>query len=198
LLQIARSESAAKKSKTDAEPVTPLLFSYFRSTCSWRVRLALNLKQLPFDIKPIHLLKGEDYSAEYTAVNPMKSVPALVIDGHTLAESRAIIEYLEETRPEPALMPEDAYLRAKVRQLSDIITSDIQPIQNLHVLEKAGGDDQAKRKEWAQYWIRNGFEGFEAVLATTAGKYCVGDQITVADLCLVPQVYNARRSVFVF
>ncbi len=192
----ASEEPATKKSKTEEAAdmsALPVLFSYFRSSCSWRVRIALGLKGMPFDIKPVNLLKGEDFSEAHQKINPMKMVPALVIDGHTLCQSRAIIEYLDETRPDPPLLPADPFLRAKARQLADIISSDTQPIQNLHVLMKVGGDDMAKRKEWAQYWIRLGFEGFEAVVAETAGTYCVGDTITVADMCLVAQMYNARR-----
>ncbi|XP_048455865.1 maleylacetoacetate isomerase isoform X3 [Rhincodon typus] len=120
----------------------------------------------------------------------MKQVPALAIDGIILSQSLAIIQYLDETRPGPRLLPEDAKKRAQVRMISDHITSGIQPLQNLHVLQKLGGE---KKLEWAQHFIINGFQALESLLQYTAGRYCVGDEVTMADLCLVPQVYNAER-----
>ena len=140
----------------------------------------------------IHLVKGEQCEDSYTLVNPSKLVPALIIDGHTLSQSRAIIDYLEETRVEPKLYPNDVFLRAKCRQLADMITSDIQPVQNLRVMVKAV-DDKEKRPEWAKYWIEVGFEALEKELKCTAGRFCIGDEVTVADVCLVPQVFNAVR-----
>lgn len=190
--------------------IKPILYSYWRSSCSWRVRIALNLKEIPYDIKPISLIKsgGEQHCNEYREVNPMEQVPALQIgiinrfvlllsllnyiisDGHTLIESLAIMHYLEETRPQRPLLPQDVHKRAKVRELCEIISSGIQPLQNLIVLIHVG---EEKKKEWAQHWITRGFRAIEKVLSTSAGKYCVGDEITMADCLLVPQVFNARR-----
>lgn len=195
----------------------PILYSYWRSSCSWRVRIALNLKEIPYDIKPISLIKsgGEQHCNEYREVNPMEQVPALQIgktrsscslkylikllfhiffllctDGHTLIESVAIMHYLEETRPQRPLLPQDVHKRAKVREIVEIICSGIQPLQNLIVLIHVG---EEKKKEWAQHWITRGFRAVEKALSTSAGKYCVGDEISMADCCLVPQVFNARR-----
>lgn len=189
----------------------PVLYSYWRSSCSWRVRIALNLKEIPYDIKPISLIKagGEQHCNEYREVNPMEQVPALQIgrykkkgkirhsnysifiaDGHTLVESLAIMHYLEETRPQRPLLPQDVHKRAKVREICEVIASGIQPLQNLIVLIHVG---EEKKKEWAQHWITRGFRAIEKLLSTSAGKYCVGDEISLADCCLVPQVFNARR-----
>ncbi|MEE6521625.1 hypothetical protein FKM82_019892 [Ascaphus truei] len=169
----------------------PLLYGYFRSSCSWRVRIALALKGIEYDQRPINLIKdgGVQLSDEYKEVNPMQQVPALRIDGVTLSQSLAIIQYLDETRPEPPLLPRDPKKRAQVRMISDHIVSGIQPLQNLVVLQKVG----ATQLEWAQYFITRGFEALEKMLQDTAGRYCVGDEVTMADLCLVPQVTNADR-----
>ncbi|XP_077319736.1 maleylacetoacetate isomerase isoform X1 [Lithobates pipiens] len=169
----------------------PLLFGYFRSSCTWRVRIALALKGIQYDQQPINLIKdgGQQLTDEYKRVNPMLQVPALRIDGVTLSQSLAIIEYLEETRPSPALLPRDPVQRARCRMISDHITAGIQPLQNLAVLKKVGDGSQ----EWAQHFIRCGFQALEQLLQETAGRYCVGDEVTMADLCLVPQVANADR-----
>ncbi|KYO19788.1 maleylacetoacetate isomerase isoform A [Alligator mississippiensis] len=169
----------------------PVLYSYFRSSCSWRVRIALALKGITYDQVPVNLLKdgGQQLAAEFQVVNPMQQVPALKIDGITLSQSLAIIEYLEETRPNPRLLPQDQKKRAQVRMISDHIVSGIQPLQNLAVLQRVG----EKKLEWAQHYITNGFQALEQILKNTAGRYCVGDEVSMADLCLVPQVYNAER-----
>lgn len=121
----------------------------------------------------------------------MEQVPSLCIDGHTLVESLNIMHYLEETRPnQRPLMPQDCFKRAKVREICEVISSGIQPLQNLIVLIYVG---EEKKKEWAQHWITRGFRAVEKLLSACAGKYCVGDEITLADCCLVPQVFNARR-----
>ncbi|XP_073465221.1 maleylacetoacetate isomerase isoform X1 [Aquarana catesbeiana] len=171
--------------------VKPLLFGYFRSSCTWRVRIALALKGIQYDQQPINLIKdgGQQLTDEFKRVNPMLQVPALRIDGVTLSQSLAIIEYLEETRPSPALLPRDPVQRARCRMISDHITSGIQPLQNLAVLKKVGDGSQ----EWAQHFITRGFQALEQLLQDTAGRYCVGDEVTMADLCLVPQVANADR-----
>lgn len=172
--------------------VRTFLYSYWRSSCSWRVRIALNLKEIPYEIKPISLIKngGEHHSNEYRDVNPMEHVPALHIDGVTLIESLSIFQYLEETRPHRPLMPADVVKRARVREICDVIASGIQPLQNLQVLIHVG---EEKKNEWAQHWITRGFKAVEKLLASSAGKYCVGDEITFADCVLIPQVFNARR-----
>ncbi|XP_008118219.1 maleylacetoacetate isomerase isoform X2 [Anolis carolinensis] len=169
----------------------PLLYTYFRSSCTWRVRIALALKGIAYDPAPVNLVKdgGQQLSPEFQAVNPMKQVPALKIDGVTLSQSLAIIEYLEETRPNPRILPQDPKKRAQVRMISEHIASGIQPLQNLSVLQQMGD----KKVDWAQRSISSGFEALERILQETAGRYCVGDEVTMADLCLVPQVYNADR-----
>ncbi|KGL78417.1 Maleylacetoacetate isomerase, partial [Tinamus guttatus] len=169
----------------------PILYSYFRSSCSWRVRIALALKGIAYNQVPVNLLKdgGQQHSAEYKILNPMQQVPALKIDGITLSQSLAIIHYLEETRPSPRLLPQDPKKRAQVRMISDHIVSGIQPLQNVSVLERVG----EKKLEWAQHYIKSGFQALEQILQHTAGRYCVGDEVSMADLCLVPQVFNAER-----
>ncbi|NP_001088856.1 glutathione S-transferase zeta 1 L homeolog [Xenopus laevis] len=169
----------------------PLLYGYFRSSCTWRVRIALAFKGIEYDQQAINLVKdgGLQLSDEYKQVNPMQQVPALHIDGVTLSQSLAIIEYLEETRPNPPLFPREPKKRAQVRMISDQIASGIQPLQNLCVLQKIGETKQ----EWAKHFITRGFQALEKMLQITSGSYCVGDEVTVADLCLVPQVANAVR-----
>lgn len=174
------------------------LHSYFRSSASWRVRIALAWKGIEYEYVPVHLVRdgGEQHSAAYRALNPLRSVPTLEIDGVVLAESLAIIEYLEETRPNPPLLPSDPVQRARVRQLAEVVNSGIQPVQNLRVLQKLGRDwnaDDAARAHWARHWIELGLEALEKLLERHSGTYSVGDDVTVADVCLVPQLYNARR-----
>lgn len=150
------------------------------------------LQEIPYDIKPISLIKsgGEQHCNEYREVNPMEQVPALQIDGHTLIESLSIMYYLEETRPSRPLLPQDVIKRAKTREICEVIASGIQPLQNLIVLIHVG---EEKKKEWAQHWITRGFRAVEKLLSTSAGKFSVGDDVTLADCCLIPQVFNARR-----
>ncbi|XP_070520735.1 probable maleylacetoacetate isomerase 2 [Cardiocondyla obscurior] len=169
-----------------------ILYSYWRSSCSWRVRIALNFKEVSYEIRPIDIVKGngEQHSDEFSQINPMKKVPALHIDNLTLIESMNILEYLEETRPNPRLMPTDPVKRARAREICEVIVSGIQPLQNVSLLKHI--EDKRKR-EWPKYWITRGFTAVEKLLSSSAGKYCVGDEITLADCCLVPQIYNARR-----
>jgi maleylacetoacetate isomerase len=172
----------------------PILYSYFRSSASWRVRIALAYKKIDYEYRAVNLIKdgGEQKQAAYMALNPSGLVPALVIDGHTLGQSVAILEYLEESRPEPRLLPTDLFQRAVVRQMVQIIAADTQPVQNLRVLnhvEKIGGNKQ----EWAQHYIALNFTALETLLLRHAGRCCVGDQLSMADVCLVPQLANANR-----
>ena len=170
----------------------PVLYSYFRSSCSWRVRIALLMKKVEYEYSAVNLVKegGQQRTDEYNNLNPMQQVPTLVVDGHTLTQSVAILEYLEEVHTEPPLLPKDPLERVKVRELTELICSGIQPLQNLVVLQKIG--DETKM-EWGRFWIEKGFKALEQSLSKTAGKYCVGDKVTMADLCLVPQVGNAYR-----
>ncbi|XP_045584398.1 probable maleylacetoacetate isomerase 2 isoform X2 [Procambarus clarkii] len=168
----------------------PVLYSYYRSSCAWRVRIALAYKGVEYEYRPVHLLKKEQVSDDYMKLNPMGQVPALVIGSRTLTQSMSILEYLEEAYPQKPLLPKDLFLRAKVREVCEVIASGIQPLQNLSVLQKVGDE---KKMEWAQFYINKGFIALEQLLAGCAGKFSVGDEVTLADCCLVPQVYNAFR-----
>ncbi|MFL5322355.1 MAG: maleylacetoacetate isomerase [Myxococcaceae bacterium] len=169
------------------------LYSYWRSSCSWRVRIALAFKGLPFDYAPVNLLKGEQSAEQYLQINPWGSVPVLEDNTFRLSQSPAILEYLEEAHPTPPLLPKDLYLRARARELSQLIISGIQPYQNLavlkHVKHELHGDDKA----WAQKWLRKGMHAVELLLRKSHGTFSVGDQVTIADLCLIPQLYGVRR-----
>lgn len=174
------------------------LYNYFRSSASFRVRIALELKGLPYDYVPVHLTKGEHKTPEYAAVSPTRLVPTLVTDTQErLGQSMAIIEYLDEVYPEPALLPSDAVGRAQVRALAQLVACEIHPLNNLRVLKylvrEMGVSDDAKN-QWYRHWVRLGLEGFEAELAQLpASTYCWGDTPTLADCCLVPQIFNAKR-----
>jgi maleylpyruvate isomerase len=171
------------------------LHGFFRSGASYRVRIALNLKGVAYSDVAHDLRKGEQKSAEYRAINPQGFVPALEIDGATLTQSLAICEYLDEVHPEPALLPADPVLRAKVRAAAQVIACDTHPVQNLKVLARlrALGHDEATVNGWAAQTIEDGFEAFDALIADHAGRYCFGDTATLADVMLVPQLVNARR-----
>lgn len=174
------------------------LYGYWRSSCSWRVRIALEAKGLAWQYVPVHLLEGQQHAREHAAKNPMEQVPVLEVEEggrtHRLAQSLAIIEYLEERYPSPPLLPADPILRARARQLAEIVNSGIQPMQNLgllqHLKEVAPAAD---RKAWPAHFIARGFAAMEAIARQTAGRCLVGDQVSVADACLVPQLYGARR-----
>jgi maleylpyruvate isomerase len=175
-----------------------LLYGYFRSSAAYRVRIALNLKGLAYDNHFIHLQKNDQLSEDYARLNPQKQVPALVDDGTMLTQSLAIIEYLDETHPDPALLPSDPAERARVRALALAIACDIHPLNNLRVLRylvKEMGLPEEKKNQWYQHWIENGFQAVEKMLAGSpaTGRFCHGDSPTMADICLVPQVANARR-----
>jgi maleylacetoacetate isomerase len=173
------------------------LYSYFRSSAAYRVRIALNIKGIAYETVPVHLIKdgGHNKRPEFRAVNPQMRVPALVTPaGDVLIQSLAIIEYLEETHPEPALLPKDPIARARVRALADLIACDIHPLNNtspLRYLKKSMGQEQSAIDAWYHHWIVTGFEAIEELL--TPGPYACGNAVTLADLCLVPQINNARR-----
>ena len=173
------------------------LYSYFRSSAAYRVRIALNLKGLSSEMISIHLQKqgGLNKKPEYRAVNPQMRVPALQLDsGDVLIQSLAIIEYLDEVHPKPPLLPRDPLERAKVRALAQMIACDIHPLNNtspLRYLKHQLGQDQAKIDAWYHHWILEGFEPLETMLRPA--PYAFGGEVTLADICLVPQVYNARR-----
>jgi maleylacetoacetate isomerase len=174
------------------------LYDYFRSSAAFRVRIALNLKGVAYEQISIHLRKNEQRNADYLALNPQGLVPALDDNGKILTQSLAIIEYLDETHPKPPLLPGDAAARARVRSLAEAVACDIHPIDNLRVLRylaKPLGHDEKTVEAWFNHWIKTGFDGIERILAGDgkAGKFCHGDTPTVADICLVPQVFNARR-----
>ncbi len=175
-----------------------LLHGYFRSSTAFRVRIALNLKGIAYDQTFRHLRKGEQRAPDYLKLNPQGLVPTLEIDGQTLTQSLSIIEYLEETRPNPALLPKDAAGRARVRSLAYAVALEIHPINNLRVLEdlktRFGADDNAAAG-WFRHWVVETFGALETRLASEAGtgKFCHGDEPGLADICLVPQVINNTR-----
>jgi maleylpyruvate isomerase len=177
------------------------LYSYFRSSASYRVRIALNLKNLPYDYAPVHLLRdgGEQLKPEYRQINADGIVPTLIDDeAHAIQQSLAIIEYLEETHPEPPLLPKSPLERAHVRSLALHVACEIHPVNNLRVLKylkRTVGVDDAVKDAWYRHWIEAGFGTLEQRLAGDArtGKLCYADTPTIADLCLIPQVYNANR-----
>jgi maleylacetoacetate isomerase len=174
------------------------LYNYFRSSASFRVRIALELKGLAYDYLPVHLVKGEHKQDQYTQVSASQLVPTLETDdGQLLSQSMAIIEYLDETRPEPPLLPRDALGRARVRALAQLIACDIHPLNNLRVLKYLTREmkvDEATKNAWYRHWVRDGLEKFERELARLpAGTYCYGDTPTLVDCCLVPQVFNGKR-----
>jgi maleylacetoacetate isomerase len=176
------------------------LYSYWRSSAAYRVRIGLNLKGLAYDLVPVHLLRegGEQHSDAYRAVNPQELVPMLAHGHRQLGQSLAILEYLDEVWPQPSLLPGTSRARARVRALAMLVACDIHPLNNLRVLqyfEQEWAVPQPERDEWVKHWIVEGFKAAEAMLAghPSTGRYCEGDTPGLADCCLVPQIYNARR-----
>ena len=173
------------------------LYSYFRSSAAYRVRIALNLKGIAYEMTPVHLIKdgGHNKRPEFRAINPQMRVPVLVTpDGETLIQSLAIIEYLEETHPQPPLLPKDPLDRARVRALAELIACDIHPLNNvgpLRYLKNAMGQEQSAIDAWYHHWVLDGFDALESLIGS--GPYVCGAAVSIADVCLVPQLYNARR-----
>ena len=170
------------------------LYSYWRSSSSWRVRIALALKGLPYRYEAVALLPGDQFSEGHTARNPMAQIPVLEVDGVPYTQSLAICDLLEHLRPEPALLPADPMARAKALALAEIVNAGIQPIQNLAVLKEVVRLVGPEAKlPWGKHWIELGLRAYERELERSAGAYSVGDQVSLADVFLVPQLYNARR-----
>lgn len=173
------------------------LYNYFRSSASFRVRIALELKGLSYEYVPVHLLSGQHRSPEYARLAPEMLVPHLEVQGQQLAQSMAIIEYLDEVHPQPPLLPADAMGRAQVRALAQSIACEIHPLNNLRVLKylvKTLGVQEEAKNTWYRHWVRSGLEAFERQLAPLpASRYCWGDAPTLADCCLVPQIFNGQR-----
>lgn len=174
------------------------LYGFFRSSAAYRIRILLNLKGLDYDQQFVHLRRGENLQPGYLELNPQGKVPALLDGDAVIAQSMAIAEYLEETHPEPALLPDDAQGRARVRSLCQIVACDIHPLNNLAVLNYLVNDmglSEEQKQRWYEHWVAKGLRGMETMLAEgrETGKFCHGDAVGMADAFLVPQVGNAQR-----
>lgn len=174
------------------------LYSYFRSSASFRVRIVLNLKQLPYETVAVHLVRhgGEQHAPDYLALNPSGAVPCLDHDGKILTQSSAICDYLNELHPEPALLPADMVERAWVRSVCNLVACDIHPVNNLRVLKyitKTLGANEVQKTDWYRHWIAQGFNALEKLLSQRAGNYCWDDTVTMADAFVIPQIWNAHR-----
>ncbi|HHT0594861.1 TPA: maleylacetoacetate isomerase [Legionella anisa] len=179
------------------------LYDYFRSTACYRVRIALNLKNIAYEKIDIHLVNhgGEQHSPEYRRINPQELVPSVETNGNVISQSLAIIEYLDETYPAPALLPQNPLDKATVKSLALIVACDMHPLNNLRVLNRIKEQFQANEAqvtEWYHHWLKAGFDAFEAKLQhiERSQHFCFGNSVTLADLCLIPQVYNANRFHF--
>jgi maleylacetoacetate isomerase len=184
------------------------LYGYWRSTAAYRVRIALNIKQVAYSQESIHLVKdgGEQHKDEYKKLNPQALVPTLVDDGLVIGQSMAILEYLEEKYPSQALLPVKLIERSLTRQLCQVIVSDLHPLNNLRVLKYLSNQfkvEESKKVEWYHHWLAVGFDAFETLLEqnesnghSEKGQYCMGGELSMADVCLIPQIYNANRFDF--
>jgi maleylacetoacetate isomerase len=177
-----------------------VLYGYFRSSAAFRTRIALNLKGIKPELHFVHLLKdgGQQHTPEYKTLNPQELIPALAHDGHTITQSLAIIEYLNEIVPEPPLLPRDVYGRARCREIAYAIACDIHPVNNLRVAQYIKRTFKTQDEDvfaWQRHWISVGFDALEKMLSASpeTGKFCHGDTATIADICLIPQIANARR-----
>ena len=170
-------------------------YSYYRSSCSYRVRIALYYKKLDFEYKAVNLIKnqGEQFTDSYKKLNLLSQVPSLKVGENVLTQSLPILLYLEELQREPALLPKDSFKRAEVLSFCEMINSSIQPLQNLSVLNHIENELQSDKIKWSQHWIEKGLTACEAFLKNKAGLFCFSDQVTLADLFLIPQLYNANR-----
>lgn len=171
------------------------LYHYWRSSSSWRVRLALDIKSIKYECKSINLLEGEGKNEAYSKLNQASYVPTLVHDKHVITESIAIMEWLEESHPEPSIIYGDNYKRAKIRSLSEVINSGIQPLQNLSTM-KRHSDNKEEQSKWQNHWIKRGMEVYEKMISQDRDKlwtYSVGEKISMADICLIPQCYSSMR-----
>jgi maleylacetoacetate isomerase len=174
----------------------PLLYDYWRSSASYRVRIALNLKGVDHERVAVNLVEGEQKGEDYRGRNPQGLVPMLEIDGRRIPQSLAIVAYLDATRPEPPLLPADPGDAAHVRALTLVVACDVHPLNNLRVLKYLAGplaQPQPARDDWYRHWVAEGLAALEAMAAPRAGRFLFGDAPTLADVCLVPQLYNARR-----
>lgn len=174
------------------------LYSYYRSSAAYRIRIALNIKAVEYKVATIDLLKdgGEQHSEQYLQVNPQGMVPALATSSEILTQSMAILEWLEEQHPNPPLLPIGAAQRAQVRAMAQVVCCDIHPLNNLrvrHYLADSYSATEEQRTQWMAQWINRGFSSIETNLRKCSGKYCFGNQLSMADCCLIPQVYNAKR-----
>ncbi|KTD19024.1 maleylacetoacetate isomerase [Legionella jordanis] len=179
------------------------LYDYYRSTASYRVRIALNIKNISYEKIPVHLVKegGEQHRPEYLKLNPQGLVPTLDENGHILTQSLAIIEYLDEINPTPALLPTNPFARAQIRSMALTVACDMHPLNNLRVLNRLKDQFKANDEEvmdWYHHWLKLGFDSLEAKLQSLPHKnqVCYGTEVSLADICLIPQVYNAQRFGF--
>jgi len=173
-----------------------ILYDYWRSSAAYRVRIALKLKHIPYESRPVNLLQSEQLSEEYRTLNPMQAVPMLDTGTHKLTQSIAIMEWLEENYPSPVLLPSTPEARAKARAMSLLVATDIHPLNNQRVLKYLTGplkQSEETKQNWYAHWIRQGLTALEAFAKESAGIYCIGDHVRMADVCLIPQLYNARR-----
>lgn len=172
------------------------LYGYWRSTSSWRVRIALQLKGLAVEYVPVHLIRegGQQHESSFASKSPAHQVPVLEVDGAFITQSLAIIDYLEEAHPTPPLLPQDLVLRAKCRALAELVNSGIQPMQNLSVQRYVKNQLAGDEKAWTRHFIHQGLVALDELARQTAGGFLVGDDVSLADICLVPQLYAARRN----
>lgn len=172
------------------------LYTYFRSTAAYRVRIVLNYKELDYEPVYVNLKEGEQTSQQFLDVNPQGLVPVLEHDGQRITQSGAIIAHLGEVYPEPSLVPSTLQGRDIAREIALLVVNDIHPLNNLRVLKYLENElkvDEKARQAWYHHWVHAGFGALEKILQRSAGQYCIGDEVSIADTCLVPQVYNAQR-----